>query len=171
METCRFYSQASQTVQCLECGAAGRKMKCCCEWVCVCVSWIYCSAENSVCWRKGTYLTIWTVVLRPFWRICPGRRGLSGDGPMSQRGYLLAHSSHSPLKCWRPAGERQAAWDRQGAGPPPWVLPLLSPSGSGHLCCSLQRMIEQKDNHRLDSDEGDSTNIQYQGRDLVLCTE
>lgn len=36
-------------------------------------------------------------------------------------------------------------------GPPPWALPLLSPSGTGHLCCSLQQRIKQEDNYWLDS--------------------
>lgn len=35
------------------------------------------------------------------------------------------------------------------AGPPPWALALPSPSGTGHLCCSLQNVIEQRTIIRL----------------------
>lgn len=137
----------------------------CCRGKRTCVAvrvlWIHCCSENSVCLTRleTTYLTIWTVVRRPFWPICPGRRCLSGGGPTSLGGYSSAHSSHSPLKCWMPAGERQVRGVLQKVGPPPWALPLLSPSGTGHLCCSLQQMIKQEDNHWLDSDWRDSTFI------------
>lgn len=103
-------------------------------------------AQRTVFARRleATYLTIWTVVQTPFWPICPGRRGLSGGGPTSLEGYWLARSSHSPLKCWMPAGERQVGGVQPKVGPPPWALPLLSPSGNGHLCCSLQQMINKR---------------------------
>lgn len=86
-----------------------------------------------------SYLTTWTVVQRPFWPICPGRRGLFEGGPTSSEGYSLAQSSRLPLKCWRPVGARPEGWVLPEVGPPPWALPLPSPSGSGYLCCSLQK--------------------------------
>lgn len=143
METCRFYGPVLKTFQGLHCGAAGEENLRCR----VCVVDPLLLREQWV----PTHLTIWTVVQRPFWPICPGRRGLSGGGPTSLGGYSSAHSSHSPLKCWTRAGERQARRVLQMVGPPPWALPLLSPSGTGHLCCSLQQMIKQEDNYWLDS--------------------
>lgn len=140
METCGFYGPVSETAQGLHCRAARGKEN---MLPCACVV-----ARRTLCaWIRtcleGTYLTVWTEVQRPFWPICPGRRGLSGGGPASPGGYSMAPSSHSPLKCWRPAGVRPGGCGLQGAGPPPWALPLLSPSGTG-LCCSLQQKIEQE---------------------------
>lgn len=173
METCRFYSQVSQTVQGLL-GGGARGALCCCACVLLCMCVVDPLLLTEQCVSKSflnCYLTVWTVVRRPFWPICPGRKGLSGGGSASQAGSSLAHSSHSPLKRRRPAGEKQAGWVLQEVGPPPWALPLFSPSGTGHLCCSLRKMIEPDDNYRLDSDQRDLAIIQYQVKCIFLFTE
>lgn len=121
MKTCGFYGEVLKTSQGSHCNNAGGR-------------------EDG-----ATYLTVWTGVRTPFWQICPGRRGLSGDEPASLEGYSLAHSSHLPLKCWKPAGERQVGGVLPRVGPPPSALPSLSPSGNGCLCCSLQDIITKRE--------------------------
>lgn len=147
METCRFYSRGWHTVRALHCGATEER------WHSTehgCILWISSCWDNSVCqtvilcFLRGTYLTIWTGVQRPFWQICPGRRDPSGDRPVSRAGFPLAHSFHMHPKCWRLAGEVQVGWVLPGAGPPPWVLPSRSPAGTGCLCCFLLFINKQR---------------------------
>ena len=127
MKTCGFYGGVLKTSEGSQCNTAGG------------------GGGGRGRRLEATYPTVWTGVRRPFWQICPGRRGLSGDEPASREGYSLAHFSHLPLKCWKAAGERQVGGVLPRVGPPPSALPSLSPSGNGCLCCSLQDIITKRD--------------------------
>lgn len=55
------------------------------------------------------------------------------------------------------------------AGPPPWVLPLPSPSGIGHLCCSLWKISKQGAIIRVSSKGFNQHTQIFVGKDFTLA--